>query len=95
MAGGKEDLDRIENDTYRYLDVGILVKNKWDEDGCVHRFIDQVGFFERSGKAWKETVNQIVMLVEDGKIVNHHLPQSLVRKFRDLGLNPGPDWRMT
>ena len=95
MAGGKEDLLRIENDTYRYLDVGILVKSKRDEDGCIRRFIDQIGIFERVGKNWQETVNQIVMLVEDGKIINHHLPQSLVRKFRDMGIDPGPDWRMS
>ena len=94
MAGGKEDLLRIENDTYRYLDVGILVKSKRDEDGCIRRFIDQIGIFERVGKNWQETVNQIVMLVEDGKIINHHLPQSLIRKFRDMGIDPGPDWRM-
>lgn len=94
MAGGKEDLLRIENDTYRYLDVGILLKSKWDEEGVVHRFIDQIGVFERVGRNWKETVNQIVMIVEDGKIVNHDLPQILVRKFRDLGIDPGPEWRM-
>ena len=95
MAGGKEDLLRIENDTYRYVDVGILVKSKRDEDGCIHRFIDQIGIFERVGKNWQETVNQIVMLVEDGKIINHHLPQTLIRKFRDMGIDPGPDWRMS
>ncbi len=94
MAGGKEDLQRIENDTYRYLDVGILVKSKRDQKGFIHRFIDQIGIFERIGKDWRETVNRIVMLVEDGKIVNHQLPGNLVRKFQSMGINPGPDWRM-
>jgi len=31
MAGEKEDSRWIENDTYRYLDIGILVKSKRDE----------------------------------------------------------------
>ena len=95
MAGGKEDLERIENDTYRYLDVGILVKSKLDAEGCFHRSIDQIGIFERYGKNWNETVNQVVMLVEDGEIINRLLPKSLVRKFQDQGIHPGTEWRLS
>lgn len=94
MAGGKEDLERIENDTYRYLDIGILVKSTMDAEGHIHRHIDQIGILDRHGKDWSETVNQIVMILEDGKIVNRSLPANLTRKFRTKGIDPGPEWRM-
>lgn len=94
MAGGKEDLERIENDTYRYLDIGILVKSIMDAEGHIHRHIDQIGILDRHGKDWSETVNQIVMILEDGKIVNRSLPANLVRKFGTKGIDPGPEWRM-
>lgn len=92
MAGGKEDLQRIENDTYRYLDVGILVKSTIDDQGHIRRHIDQIGIFDRYGKDWDKSVNQIVMLMEDGKIVNRNLPSSLARKFRSYGIEAGPEW---
>lgn len=94
MAGGNEDLQRIENDTYRYLDVGILVKSTTDAEGQIHRYIDQIAVFDRYGKDWNETVNQIVMLLEDGKIVNRQLPQNLAHKFEENGIQLAPDWRL-
>lgn len=93
MAGGREDMERIENDIYRYLDVGILVKSRTDTEGRVHRHIDQIAIFDRYGKNWNETVNQTVMLLEDGKLVNRQLPQNLVRKFQENGIQLTPDWR--
>lgn len=94
MAGGGEDLTRIENDTYRYIDVGILVKSTIDGGGRVNRYIDQIGIFDRYGRRWDETVNQIVMLVEEGKIVDCRLPDSLIKKFRINGIEPDSKWRM-
>ena len=94
MAGGRDDLERIENDTYRYIDIGILVKSTIDAEGHIHRCIDQIGVFDRHGKDWNKTVNQIVMVLEDSKIVNRSLPANLIGKFRAHGIDPGQDWRM-
>lgn len=94
MAGGGEDLARIENDTYRYIDVGILVKSTMDDRGRVNRYIDQIGIFDRCGRRWDETVNQIVMLVEEGKIINRRLPDSLIKKFRVNGIETDSKWRV-
>lgn len=94
MAGGGEDLARIENDTYRYIDVGILVKSTMDDRGRVNRYIDQIGIFDRCGRRWDETVNQIVMLVEEGKIINRRLPDSLIKKFRINGIEIDSKWRV-
>ena len=82
MAGEKEDSRWIENDTYRYLDIGILVKSKRDETGLLHRFIDQIGVFEREP-------------VRGGKVVNYRLPKSLSRKFQIGEIVPGNDWRLS
>ncbi len=86
MAGGAEDLVRIENDTYRFLDIGILVKSTVDEEGKIRRFIDQVGIFDRYGKDWSQTINEIVMVAEEGKIVCRKLPVNVKRKFEEAGI---------
>lgn len=83
MAGGQEDLNRIENDIYRYLDVGILVKKIRREDGKILRRIEQIALFERYARGWEETVNQIVMLMEDGKPVDSNLPRHISERFRE------------
>lgn len=86
MAGSGEDLARIVNDTYRFVDIGILVSCHISEEGEVRRSIEQVGIFDRRGIEWKETVNEITMLVEDGKVVSRKLPENLRRKFRAAGI---------
>ncbi len=89
MAGGREDLTRIENDTYRFIDVGILVKSKMSEEGKIQRRIEQIAVFDRYGVEWKETKNEMVMLVEDGKITGCELPVNIRRKFHEAGvMNP-------
>ncbi|MBO5487017.1 MAG: CpaF family protein [Eubacterium sp.] len=86
MAGGAEDLTRIENDTYRFLDIGILVKSTVDDKGKIQRHINQIGVFDRYGKDWSETINEIVMVVEEGKIVCRNLPANIKRKFEEAGV---------
>lgn len=89
MAGGYEDLERIVNDTFRFIDVGILVKSSTGKEGRIVRKIEQIAVFDRYGIEWKETVNRIVMLVEDGKIVNRRLPVNIRRRFKEAGIeNP-------
>lgn len=85
MAGGAEDLDRIENDTYRFIDVGILVKSFQDPKGGIRRRIEQIGIFDRYGREWKESINEIAMIVEDGKIVSSKFPINIERKFAEAG----------
>ena len=86
MAGGQEDLKRIENDTYRYLDVGILVKKIRGEDGKILRRIEQIALFERYARGWEETINQIIMLMEDGNPVDCNLPHHISERFREEGI---------
>ena len=89
MVGGTKDLERIINDTFRFIDVGILVKNRVDKDGHTGRRVEQIAVFDRYGIEWKETVNRIVMLAEDGKVINRKLPVNIRRKFQEAGIeNP-------
>lgn len=95
MALGHENGERIENDIFRYINIGILVKMKRDMDGILHRFIDQIGVFEREAIGGKKIANRIVMLVEEGKVVNNQLPKCLSQKFRMNGVSIGSDWRLS
>ena len=47
MLESRVDAERMENDIYQALDVGILIRKRRNEDGVVYRYIDQVCFFYR------------------------------------------------
>lgn len=44
MLESRVDAERMENDIYQALDVGILIRKRRNEDGVVYRYIDQVCF---------------------------------------------------
>lgn len=67
---------RIENDVYMFLDAAILVKKKM-KNGKIFRYIDQMCFFSRE----EGNRNELVMVVENGKIVNRELPEQIMHKF--------------
>lgn len=86
MVGIQAKRQRIENDIYHYLDIGITVKGIKKADGSICRRIEQIAVFDRNGKEWKKSVNRIVMLVEDGELVNRQLPENLMMKFQEMGI---------
>lgn len=76
MLESRMDADRMENDVYQALDVGVLIRKGLDEKNRVYRYIDQVCFYIReNGK------NRIEMLVYDGKRVLQELPKSVKHIF--------------
>lgn len=76
MLESRTDADRMENDVYQALDVGVLIRKGVDENNKVYRYIDQLCFYIReNGK------NRIEMLVYDGKRVLQELPQSVKHIF--------------
>lgn len=84
MMENRLDADRMENDIYQALDVGIMVRKRQREDNSTYRYIDQVCFFIR-----EDGRNQIVMMVQDGKYILNELPQQIVRRFATAGIeNP-------
>ena len=64
MLGSKSDADRLENDIFSFVDVGILLRKKKNTEGLFYRYVDQVCFFVREGNK-----NRVVMIVEDGKMI--------------------------
>lgn len=76
MLDNRIDADRLENDIYQALDVGVLLRKKQREDGSAYRYIDQVCFYYR-----EDGKNQIYMAVVGGKLQNHPLPPAVMRRF--------------
>ena len=88
MAGQSRDESRMENDIYSFINVAVMIRRReiTDENGetSVKRYIDQVCFFER-----KDGENHVVMMVEDGKLINAKLPEGAAQKMERAGIkNP-------
>lgn len=80
MLETRADADRLENDIYQALDIGILVRKKTEEN-VTRRYMDQICFYIReNGK------NRIEMLVFDGKRVMKELPKAILRIFEREGI---------
>jgi pilus assembly protein CpaF len=83
MLESRMDADRMENDIYMFIDVGILIRKKQMEDGKVRRYIDQVCFFYR-----EDVKNTIFTVVLSGKLVGKNLPGPVLQKFERMEIHP-------
>lgn len=81
MMENRMDADRMENDVYSYVDVGILLRRKLREDGRIYRYMDQVCFFLR-----EDQENMVHMQVMDGNLLVKELPDSLVKRMLRHGI---------
>jgi len=81
MMPTRADAERLKNNVYENLDIGILINQKKDEDGKNHRYIEQVCFFERD---IQKEENKIYMIVEEGKIITQEIPQSKKIKLKGI-----------
>ena len=82
---GQEQTNRILNDTYAFVDVAVLLKRREVKDATgfisVKRYIDQICFFDRDGN-----VNRIHMVAENGQMLPSEIPEGILRKFQDAGV---------
>lgn len=76
MLESRVDADRLENDIYQAMDVGVLIRKRKNEKNEIYRYIDQVCFFLR-----EKGCNRIEMLVKDGKLCRESLPEQLMQRF--------------
>lgn len=77
MMENRLDADRLLNDIYSYIDVGILLRRKWDAGTqSMKRFIDQICFFYR-----RDGRNRTILLVNDGELTGEELPNDIMQKF--------------
>lgn len=86
MAGGSVDTERILNDTYRFINIGILVKSAIGEGGNIVRKIEQICAFDRGGDSYLKSTNEMSVLVEHGEPTGGGLPRNVRRKFIERGL---------
>ncbi len=82
MMESRMDADRMENDVYSYVDVGILLRKKLRPDGRIYRYMDQVCFFLRENQQ-----NMVHMQVMDGNLLVKDLPASLVKRMIRSGIS--------
>jgi len=73
MMPSRNDADRLSNDVYTYLDVGILIRAKQMPDGKRKRYVDQVGIFNSNP-------NRCDLVVKEGKLL---LLKELPDKVKD------------
>lgn len=84
MMPTRMDAERLHNNVYENLDVGVLIRRRKDKDDVFHRYIDQIYFFDRVNEE-----NMCYAFVKDGKIVSKELPESKVTKLnREYIYNP-------
>jgi pilus assembly protein CpaF len=81
MLETRLDADRMENDIYQALDVGLLIRKRTLPDGKISRYIDQMCFFLREGGK-----NRIVMAVSDGNYMLEQLPAQIQKRFDRAGI---------
>lgn len=82
MLASRTDADRMENDIYMFIDVGILIRKKQMEDGKVRRYIDQVCFFYR-----EDGKNMTFPVVLNGDLQSKSLPKPVWEKFNRMEVN--------
>jgi pilus assembly protein CpaF len=81
MLETRVDADRLENDIYQAMDVGVLIRKRKDEENRVYRYIDQVCFFLR-----EHGENKTIMAVQDGELVLDKLPEQTMHRFAQAGI---------
>lgn len=81
MLESRVDADRMENDVYQALDVGVLVRKKTDEEKVTQRYMDQICFYTR-----EKGENKIEIVVFDGELITKNLPDSIMNIFKREGV---------
>lgn len=76
--------DRILNNIYEFIDVGILISIKKDKDGNLYRYIDQVAFFTADEKSVDNT--RCRKAVNNGKIIRTEFPPNISERFSRAGV---------
>ena len=80
--------EKMESDTYSYLNLGIYVRRKMLADGHIIRRIEQIVCFGKD----QEDRNVCQVLVDDGKLISRDLTEEIEKKLKRVGIqNPFKD----
>lgn len=77
MMPTRLDAERLKNNVYENLDLGVMVRRRVDKNGKKYRCIDQVYFFDRINEE-----NCIFPFYENGKFIDD-IPLTKMKKFND------------
>lgn len=81
MIQNSRDADRMVNDIYDFIDIGILLRVKEMPDGSSRRYMDQLCFFDR-----EDGQNHTCLLVDEGQIQDIAIPDSIDRRMKRAGI---------
>ncbi len=81
MIQNSLDADRMVNDIYDFIDIGILLRMKEMPDGRSRRYIDQMCFFDRENGQ-----NRAYMMVADGQVLPTEIPASMQKRMERAGV---------
>lgn len=86
MLQSEDVSDSFKDQIYEFLDIAILVDKSIavDDDGTEHieRFISQVAVYTHD-----KDKNICNLIVDDGKLVNEQIQDSVLKKFKLAGIN--------
>ena len=80
MMKSVQDVDRMENRIYQYVNIGILIR-RITENGKIYRYIDQLCFYTRENET-----NKCSMIIKDGKVVSRDIPEEILKKLQNEGI---------
>ncbi len=81
MMPTRLDAERLRNNIYENLDIGILIRRK-KVGNVIQRYIDQIAFFSRIDEE-----NLCRMTLEDGRLVNKKLPADKMSVLCKAGID--------
>lgn len=81
MMESRYDANRLENDVYSYVDVGLLLRRKQREDGNIYRYLDQVCFFTR-----EQGENHVYLILKDGELQTEQIPKPVSEVMERYGI---------
>ena len=82
MMENRLDAQRLVNDIYTFVDVGILLRKRENqESGKMQRYIDQICFFYRKGED-----NRIALVAREGRLRSGTLPEEIRERFLQKGI---------
>lgn len=81
MIQNSMDANRMINDIYDFIDIGILIRIRELPEGGSRRYIDQMCFFDR-----EKEQNHTYLVVDEGKVKYIRIPDSILKKMNRAGI---------
>lgn len=82
MAKDMGEGEGFENDIYSFINIGILIRKKYNSDGTITRYLSQMAAFD-------DSKNEVVLIFDNGERTQNAIPENIMKKFNNAGIkNP-------